>query len=61
MLPGEALGLATTLQGAVCVPSRAMLLTGRTLFRVKDDLAGQPTWPEAFAKAGYSTFLAVCA
>ncbi len=46
-----------SLQGAVCVPSRAMLLTGRTLFRVKDNLAGQPTWPEAFAKAGYSTFL----
>jgi arylsulfatase A-like enzyme len=46
-----------SLQGAVCVPSRAMLLTGRTLFRVKDDLAGQATWPEAFAKAGYSTFL----
>jgi arylsulfatase A-like enzyme len=46
-----------SLQGAVCVPSRAMLLTGRTLFHVKDDLAGQATWPEAFAKAGYSTFL----
>jgi arylsulfatase A-like enzyme len=44
-------------QGAVCVPSRAMLLTGRTLFHVKDDLAGQPTWPEAFARAGYATFL----
>ncbi len=40
-----------SLQGAVCVPSRAMLLTGRTLFHVKDDLKGQPTWPEAFAKA----------
>ena len=46
-----------SLQGAVCVPSRAMLLTGRTLFRVKDDLAGQATWPEAFARAGYTTFL----
>jgi arylsulfatase A-like enzyme len=45
-----------SLQGAVCVPSRAMLLTGRTLFHVKDDLAGQPTWPEAFAKSGYTTF-----
>ncbi len=43
--------------GAVCVPSRAMLLTGRTLFRVKDSLEGLPTWPEAFAKAGYTTFL----
>ncbi len=45
-----------SLQGAVCVPSRAMLLTGRTLFHVKDDLEGQPTWPEAFAKEGYTTF-----
>lgn len=44
-------------QGAVCVPSRAMLYTGRTLFRVKDNLDGQPTWPEAFGKAGYRTFL----
>jgi arylsulfatase A-like enzyme len=45
-----------SLQGAVCVPSRAMLLTGRTLFHVKADLTGQPTWPEAFAKEGYTTF-----
>ena len=42
--------------GAVCIPSRAMLLTGRTLFRVNDNLQGLPTWPEAFAKQGYSTF-----
>jgi arylsulfatase A-like enzyme len=46
-----------SMQGAVCVPSRAMLLTGRTLFHVKEDLAAQTTWPEAFAKAGYTTFL----
>jgi arylsulfatase A-like enzyme len=45
------------LQGAVCVPSRAMLLTGRTLFRVKADLQGQTTWPEQFATAGYNTFI----
>ncbi|WP_435020468.1 sulfatase-like hydrolase/transferase [Tundrisphaera sp. TA3] len=44
-------------QGAVCVPSRAMLLTGRTLFRV-DTKIGQDTWPEAFARMGYETFLA---
>jgi arylsulfatase A-like enzyme len=44
-------------QGAVCVPSRAMLLTGRTLFRVKENMDGQATWPEAFAKAGYETFI----
>ena len=45
------------LQGAVCVPSRAMLLTGRTLFRIKPDLAGQTTWPQQFAAAGYTTFI----
>lgn len=44
-------------QGAVCVPSRAMLMSGRTLFRVNTKLEGQPTWPEAFAKAGYTTFM----
>jgi arylsulfatase A-like enzyme len=44
-------------QGAVCVPSRAMLLSGRTLFRIHPDLQEQATWPEAFAKAGYTTFL----
>ena len=44
-------------QGAVCVPSRAMLMTGRMLFRVKENLAGQTTWPEMFAKAGYTTFI----
>jgi arylsulfatase A-like enzyme len=32
-------------------------MTGRTLFRVKTDLQGQDTWPEAFARAGYTTFI----
>ena len=45
------------LQGAVCVPSRAMLMTGRTLFRVNTNMDGQSTWPEAFAAAGYRTFI----
>ncbi|MEX2141083.1 MAG: sulfatase-like hydrolase/transferase [Pirellulales bacterium] len=45
------------LQGAVCVPSRAMLLTGRTLFRINPDMEGQSTWPEQFAAAGYTTFI----
>ena len=44
-------------QGAVCVPSRAMLLSGRTLFRVNEELLGQSTWAESFGKAGYMTFL----
>ena len=42
---------------ARCVPSRARLLSGRTLFRVNDQLKGQTTWPEKFAQAGYTTFL----
>ena len=46
-----------SLQGAVCVPSRGMILTGRTLFHVRDDLDGQDTWPEALGRQGYTTFL----
>jgi arylsulfatase A-like enzyme len=44
-------------QGAVCVPSRAMLMSGRTLFRVSTTLKDQATWPEMFGKAGYTTFI----
>jgi len=44
-------------QGAVCVPSRAMMLSGRSLFRIDERLRGCDTWPEAFARAGYRTFL----
>jgi len=44
-------------QGAVCVPSRAMLLTGRTLWRCERRLPeGALLWPEAFRQAGYTTF-----
>lgn len=46
-----------SMQGAVCVPSRAMLLSGRTLFRVPGDLKGVTTWPEMYARAGYRTFM----
>jgi arylsulfatase A-like enzyme len=45
------------MQGAVCVPSRAMLLSGRSLFRIDERLRDTPTWPEAFARAGYETFM----
>ena len=44
-------------KGAVCVPSRAMPRSGRTLFRVKENLAAQETWPEQFAAGGYRTFM----
>jgi arylsulfatase A-like enzyme len=42
--------------GAVCVPSRAMLLSGRTWFDVKADLAGATLLPEVLREAGYVTF-----
>src|SRR5437764_13308194 len=45
------------LQGATCVPSRAMLLSGRPLFRIDERLRRDPTWPSAFGKSGYTTFV----
>lgn len=45
------------LQGAVCVPSRAMMLSGRSLFRVREDLRDTPTWPAQLGRAGWKTFL----
>ncbi|MEN9576745.1 MAG: hypothetical protein RL514_4600 [Verrucomicrobiota bacterium] len=45
------------LNGATCVPSRAMLLSGRNLFHIDEKLMRDPTWPEAFASAGYTTFV----
>lgn len=43
-------------QPAVCVPSRAMLLSGRQLFAVADGIHGDmPLWPEELRRAGYAT------
>ena len=42
--------------GAVCVPSRAMLMSGRTWFDVKLNLEGARLLPEALRDAGYVTF-----
>lgn len=48
--------------GAVCAPSRAMLLTGRNLYSIVQDGWYSPiyedteTIPETFRKAGYTTF-----
>jgi arylsulfatase A-like enzyme len=42
--------------GAVCAPSRAMLMSGRTLFRVYDDLDSVETFPEVLRRNGYVTF-----
>jgi len=39
------------------VPSRAMLLTGQSLFHIDEKLLRDETWPAAFGRAGYSTFL----
>ncbi|MBX9677239.1 MAG: sulfatase-like hydrolase/transferase [Gemmataceae bacterium] len=43
-------------QGAVCVPSRAMMLSGRSFFRVDSQLTGVATWPMILRKLGYRTF-----
>jgi arylsulfatase A-like enzyme len=42
--------------GATCVPSRAMLMSGRNLFHVDEKLR-EETWPEAFGRSGYTTFV----
>ncbi len=42
--------------GAVCVPSRAMLMSGRTWFDVPHDLHGVRLLPEVLREAGYATF-----
>ncbi len=42
--------------GATCVPSRAMLLSGQSLFHVDEKLMKHETWPAAFGRAGYTTF-----
>lgn len=44
--------------GAVCQPSRAMLLSGRSMFRVREDLRDTDTWPEQLRRADYRTFMA---
>jgi arylsulfatase A-like enzyme len=45
---------------AVCMPSRAMLMTGRSLFHITNDGGTidpqHVTLPEAFRQAGYATF-----
>ncbi len=45
------------MNGATCVPSRAMLLSGRSLFRIDEKLIRDETWPAAFGRAGYTTFV----
>lgn len=42
--------------GAICAPSRAMLMTGRSLFHVYDNLDTVRTFPQQLREAGYRTF-----
>ncbi len=42
--------------GAVCVPSRAMVHSGRSLFRIDNKLKDIPTACETFGQHGYTTF-----
>ena len=42
--------------GAICAPSRAMLLSGKSLFHVYDRLDGVETLPHYLSTLGYETF-----
>jgi len=42
--------------GAVCVPSRAMLNSGKAYFRIRMDLEGVKIMPEVLRESGYTTF-----
>jgi len=42
--------------GAVCVPSRAMLMSGRTWLNVDNQLGGVKLLPELLGERGYTTF-----
>ena len=45
------------MNAATCTPSRAMLLSGQNLFHIDENLQRDETWPAAFARAGYTTFM----
>ncbi|MBD3675142.1 MAG: sulfatase-like hydrolase/transferase [Planctomycetaceae bacterium] len=45
-----------SMHGAVCQPSRAMLMSGRTLYHVDLQLKKEPLMPETLGKGGYATF-----
>ncbi|WP_373397167.1 sulfatase-like hydrolase/transferase [Algoriphagus halophilus] len=42
--------------GAICMSSRAMLFSGKNLYKVHDQLSGEHTMTMSFASAGYRTF-----
>ncbi len=43
--------------GAVCVPSRAMLMTGKTWMRTNHDMRGEKLLPELLGERGYTTYV----
>ncbi|MCG1035812.1 sulfatase-like hydrolase/transferase [Polaribacter sargassicola] len=43
-------------QGAICAPSRAMLMSGKSLFHVYEKLDGVTTMPMYFNQFGYESF-----
>jgi len=43
--------------GAVCIPSRAMVHTGRSFLRSPNDMAEVATLPQVLGEAGYHTFI----
>ncbi|QDU07234.1 sulfatase-like hydrolase/transferase [Gimesia aquarii] len=45
-----------SIHGAVCQPSRAMLNSGRSLYRVPMNLKGVITLPQLLKQSGYTTF-----
>jgi arylsulfatase A-like enzyme len=45
-----------SMQGAVCLPSRAMLHSGRTLWHADLKLESGPLWGQTLKQAGYVTF-----
>lgn len=42
--------------GAVCAPSRAMLMTGRPLPRIQDNMQGAPTLPQVLRQQGFRCY-----
>ena len=42
--------------GAICVCTRSMVMTGRTIWRAPDNMGDFALWPQVFGRAGYVTF-----
>jgi arylsulfatase A-like enzyme len=42
--------------GAICISSRAMFLTGRSLWHAPNDCGDFPLWPQVIRDAGYETY-----